>query len=196
MADAGFAILLAFDGDKGGYDATERNGAKLAAYIAAANAWHLTSWSQFDSLPADVALRAWAVLADRATDHTDSLAERQGIVTLPLTRPRRHAPQRTWTPPKAPRTGRDLDSIPTGEYVHALTGLDIEPGRRADCPLPDHDDHSRDFLAYEENCSWVCYGCNRGGRIFDFAAAVWGIGPVLRGDAFRDVRDRLHETFG
>ncbi len=39
---------------------------------------------------------------------------------------------------------------------------------------------------------WFCFGCRRGGSIYDFAALLWGAEP--RGPDFVGLRDRLSDT--
>lgn len=191
----GFAIKLALDADSSGTTATTKAGDKLHQAAAAHNAWTLGSWDDFDKLPADLQQQAWRQLADQAWHHTAETADREGIVGMPPHPPDRPRPQRAWTPLRTPGTNRTLDDIPTEEYVQRLTGHDAHPGRRSNCPLPDHDDHSNDFAAYHGG-SFNCFGCNRGGTIFQFAAHLWGIPTPLHGATFREVRDRLHDIFG
>ncbi|MBA2707562.1 MAG: hypothetical protein H0U59_07145 [Gemmatimonadaceae bacterium] len=38
------------------------------------------------------------------------------------------------------------------------------------CPLPDHHDKTPSFHVYPQQNTWHCFGCNRGGDIFDLAA--------------------------
>lgn len=156
------------------------------------SAWHAEDWEHFESLPEEQQEKAWALLAHRAKMRSDGIAHHSGVMDIPVERTPK--PARTWKPHSAIR-GRELDSIPTPDYVQALTGEEVDPRRQACCPLPDHEDSTASFKAYD-NCSWTCYGCNRGGRIFDFAAALWGIHGPLRGDTFREVRDRLTGIFG
>lgn len=158
-------------------------------------AWAICrSWDEFDRWHTpEEQDAAWSQIAAEARSRSDGVAITQGVIAT-LEVPKR--PERIWTPPKRMDGRRDLDAIPTTEYVYTLTGADVEHGRRCDCPLPDHDDHSRDFaLVRGSATNWCCYGCNRGGTIFQFAAYLWGYGVPLRGDAFREVRDRLNEIF-
>jgi hypothetical protein len=189
-----FQILLAFDSDEPGHKAMLRAGAKIERYTAAINAWHTGSWEAFDQLADDVQTDAWRFLTNQTSDRSAAIADAEGVAELPLYPVKRAQPKRTWVP-HATHRGRKLDDIPTVDYVHALTGKDVDIRRPSCCPLPDHDDSTASFHAYENN-SWVCYGCDRGGRIFDFAAALWGIGGALRGNTFRSLRDRLQEIFG
>lgn len=158
-------------------------------------AWTVGSWEAFDLLPAELQNAAWRQLALEAANHSEGIAlYEESLAPAPPPEP---APRRAWAPAKAPRDVFlcVLDDIATEEYVSRLTGEDIHPGRRANCPLPHHDDHSRDFAAYHDR-TFNCFGCNRGGTIFQFAAHLWGYNTPLHGDTFREIRDRLHGIFG
>lgn len=152
------------------------------------------SWEDFDRLHPAVQAGAWTQLALEAKRKTDGIACYESVVDVPIQLP--PPPERKWTPrPMDP--GWQLDDIPTSEYVHALTGTEVEPGRRANCPFPDHEDHSRDFSVTRNDPSgFHCYGCNRGGTIFQFAAILWGYALPLRGENFRAVRSRLLNELG
>jgi hypothetical protein len=67
------------------------------------------------------------------------------------------------------------------------------------CPLPDHDDAYASCQVYAEaEQGWWCFGCGRGGRIYDLASLLsggaWGAG--LRGEAFRSVREMVAAAVG
>lgn len=69
-----------------------------------------------------------------------------------------------------------LTEIPPPEYVQALTGVEVPHHSTIRCPLPGHDDRTPSFKAYlEPERGWYCFGCHRGGTIYDFAAALWGM---------------------
>ena len=74
----------------------------------------------------------------------------------------------------------------------ALTGL--EPNSRGDVVCPLHDDTNPSLHVYPGDGGWYCFGCERGGTIFDMAGALWGIEP--RGKGYHDIRRRLHAMFG
>lgn len=84
----------------------------------------------------------------------------------------------------------DLRTITSREYVPELVG---DEGFRIHCPLPDHDDHSRDFAVYDDE-HWHCFGCNRSGDIFELAGALWGLDH--RGKGFNEICARLGSIFG
>lgn len=46
---------------------------------------------------------------------------------------------------------------------------------RARCPFPWHDDSTPSFTLYPDH--WFCYGCNIGGSVIDFVAAIHGCEP-------------------
>jgi hypothetical protein len=84
-------------------------------------------------------------------------------------------------------------------YFLALCGLRVpEQGAMVKCPLPDHDDAYASCQVYgEAEQGWWCFGCSRGGRIYDLAALMSGEawGRDLRGDAFRSVRELVAAAF-
>jgi CHC2 zinc finger len=93
----------------------------------------------------------------------------------------------------APKTFTDddvLKSIAPAIYVEALTPGEFSAHGWTCCPFPDHDDQTPSFRAYPDpDEGWYCYGCNRGGTIYDFAGALWGLST--RGSAFIELRRRL-----
>lgn len=108
----------------------------------------------------------------------------------PVPKPER---KRLWAP-SAVHLGIDLEDIPTETYVYVLAGLEGQARRRrVACPFPEHEDDHPSFAIYET--AFNCFGCNRGGRIWDFAALLWGYNVPVRGDSFREVRARLLELF-
>jgi diadenosine tetraphosphatase ApaH/serine/threonine PP2A family protein phosphatase len=83
-----------------------------------------------------------------------------------------------------------LDDIPPAEYVQALTWTEVPSHGMICCPLPDHDERTPSFRAYEDPArGWFCFGCGRGGSIYDLGAALWGMST--RGPAFHDLRREL-----
>lgn len=90
----------------------------------------------------------------------------------------------------AQRSPRDagpdaLLSIPPTIYVPAFTSRALGVDGKIVCPL--HDDRTPSLHAYPTaEQGWSCFGCNRGGSIYDLAAAVSGIGT--RGADFKRLR--------
>jgi hypothetical protein len=78
-----------------------------------------------------------------------------------------------------------LRSIPADVYVPALLG--VEPGRDGKIACPFHPDSTPSLHVYDDH--WHCYGCDRGGSIIDFGAALYSIEP--RGRGYHDIRRRL-----
>jgi CHC2 zinc finger len=103
------------------------------------------------------------------------------------------APERPRRRYLAPNTFSDDDVLATiapALYIEALTGEEISDCAMVSCPLPDHEDRTPSFRAYDDpERGWYCFGCNRGGAIYDFAGALRGI--PTRGASFTELRDRL-----
>lgn len=99
---------------------------------------------------------------------------------------------------RGPRHGefkRDghLDTIPPTVYIERLTGQTPERGF-VSCPLPDHDDRTPSCKVWDDpSKGWFCYGCDRGGTIYDLAAGFYNL-PTT-GDGFKEIRRRLEEVF-
>jgi hypothetical protein len=73
-------------------------------------------------------------------------------------------------------------------YFLALCAVRVpDGGGIVRCPLPDHDDAYASCQVYAEaEQGWWCFGCARGGRIYDLASLMAGgsWGRELRGEAF------------
>jgi len=81
-----------------------------------------------------------------------------------------------------------LAAIPPPLYVELLTGR--ERGRDGKIACPFHDDRTPSLEVYDDPADgWFCFGCERGGTIIDFGAALYGIEP--RGASFGELRRRL-----
>jgi CHC2 zinc finger/RepB DNA-primase from phage plasmid len=97
--------------------------------------------------------------------------------------------------PRAGRTALDrkLLAIPAVEYVRVLAGR--EPNRAGKVLCPFHPETDPSLQLYPDG-TFYCFGsgCRRGGSIFDFAAAGWGIGT--REEDFLELRRRLASEFG
>lgn len=84
--------------------------------------------------------------------------------------------------------GDALRALAAADYAPLLTGREIGRDGKMRCPF--HDDSTPSFHAYDEPArGWVCFGCQRGGSIIDFGAALYAIEP--RGRGFHDIRRRL-----
>jgi CHC2-type zinc finger protein len=99
------------------------------------------------------------------------------------------------TPPAPCRSivGEDpLRSIPPAVYVRVLTGRVVGRDRKVSCPL--HEDRTPSLHVYERpKQGWYCFGCGRGGSIYDLAGELFGVSP--RGLGFLQLRLRLRERF-
>lgn len=168
----------------------------LTEYVAPTRIQNVAaSWEDFDKLPLDVQTEAWAQLRIEAARRVDGIAHHEGSIYLPVVAAPR--PKRAWKPRRVNDPSAALDTLETSDYVHALTGTEVAPRKPACCPLPGHDDDSPSFsVTRSDPTHFYCYGCNRGGSIFDFAAHLWEIPGSLRGDRFREVRDRLLDELG
>jgi hypothetical protein len=86
------------------------------------------------------------------------------------------------------RTRDPLRAVSPEVYVPILTGQAVPAGRKVRCPL--HDDRVPSLHVYPDaDRGWFCFGCRRGGSIYDLAALLWGIPP--RGHGFVVLRRRL-----
>ena len=104
------------------------------------------------------------------------------------------------TPHAHAAVGSDsLLDIEPAVYVEALTGTAVPAHGKIACPFH-HEDRTPSLHVYREpERGWYCYGCGRGGSIYDFAAALWLTGQSdapLRGEDFLELRGRLSELFG
>jgi hypothetical protein len=85
-----------------------------------------------------------------------------------------------------------LRRIPPEVYVQTLTGERVGRDRKVTCPL--HDDRTPSLHVYEDpERGWYCFGCGRGGSIYDLAAALYGL--PLRGSGFVRLRGLLRDRF-
>jgi hypothetical protein len=85
----------------------------------------------------------------------------------------------------------ELLGVDAAHYIERLTGLDVGRDRKVRCPF--HEDRSPSLHAYRDpKRGWYCFGCGRGGSVYDFAALLWGCDT--RGDDFLALRDRLSAT--
>jgi hypothetical protein len=137
----------------------------------------------------------YADLTSRAYDVRDLVGD---LPDPPADDPR--APKRIRRQPTAPSPRRGAIDDPVDrwtprEYFAALCGV-AETNRdgKARCPLPDHDDPRASlWIGDSPEAGWFCFGCSRGGRIFDLASLLIGgpWGADLRGEAFREARAEL-----
>ena len=111
-----------------------------------------------------------------------------------------------WLPGRsrcAPRISDDpLLAIAPARYVEGLTGIQVPRSGKVRCPF--HPDDTPSLHVYREpRHGWYCYGCCRGGSIYDFASLLWLSGQSsggragwkLKGREFLWVRQRVAEMF-
>ena len=86
-------------------------------------------------------------------------------------------------------TADPLRQLPPAVYVQALTGRTIGRDHKIACPFHG-EDHVPSLHVYDTpERGWYCFGCGRGGSIYDLAAEVYGLSP--RGREFVELRERL-----
>jgi bifunctional DNA primase/polymerase-like protein len=107
--------------------------------------------------------------------------------------------------PPPPRSGTDADgdwllTRSPREYVRLLAGIEVGRDGKGRCPLPGHAprrpggeiDGTPSLHVYESpQRGWYCFGCERGGGIYQFAALVGGCSTPLRGAEFLTVQRAL-----
>ena len=73
-------------------------------------------------------------------------------------------------------------------YVERLTGAPVGRSGKVRCPF--HEDRTPSLHVYEDpRRGWYCFGCGRGGSIYDFAGLLLGRGT--RGEDFIELRREL-----
>src|ERR1019366_5105552 len=91
-----------------------------------------------------------------------------------------------------------LLAIEPVRYVQTLTGRKVPRSRKVSCPF--HEDRTPSLHVYPQPAQgWACFGCGRGGSIYDLAGELWLSGQSpdapLRGRQFIEVRQRLLTMF-
>ncbi len=85
-------------------------------------------------------------------------------------------------------------------YFRLLVGVEVaERGGHIPCPLPDHREQLASCMVYgEADSGWHCFGCSRGGTIYDLASLLEGgaWGRDLRGEAFTELKARVQRELG
>lgn len=81
-----------------------------------------------------------------------------------------------------------LLSIEPARYIPELTGLALGRDSKVSCPFHEDRTPSLHVFATAER-GWFCFGCGRGGSIYDLAASLWGL--QTRGGEFVELRERL-----
>lgn len=150
----------------------------------------------FHALPPELEERTWALLA------LECERERRSFLRDPLDEPPvPRVPKR----PRVPRpvtfdTGRcathgvvmddPLLAIPPPVFVERLADVEVPRSGMVHCPLPGHDERTPSCKVYDDpERGFYCFGCHRGGTIYDFGAALWEM--PTRGPAFNSLRQSL-----
>jgi len=95
----------------------------------------------------------------------------------------RDLPQRGASRPHVPGADPLLEIAPA-VYVEVMTGERVGRDGKVRCPLPDHEDRTPSCAVYDDpERGWYCFGCGRGGSVYDLATALSGIGT--RGEDFK-----------
>lgn len=120
--------------------------------------------------------------------------------TIPVVRLVGHLPDpptrhREPRPPRINPIDREVDpllSVSADHYYTALTGRELSRGN-VQCPFHgDGQERNPSMRLYDD--TWYCFGCCRGGSIYEFGAALWDMGT--RGADFRALRERLTQELG
>ena len=70
------------------------------------------------------------------------------------------------------RLSDPLEAIPPPLYVEQLTGHRVDRSGKIRCPF--HEDRTPSFHVYEDpGRGWYCFGCGRGGSVYDLASLLW-----------------------
>ncbi len=84
-------------------------------------------------------------------------------------------------------------------YFRALAGVEVPTeGGMIPCPLSDHDDaHASCQVLAEPDRGWWCFGCSRGGRVYDLASLLVGgpWGRELRGHCFATAQEVVAASY-
>jgi hypothetical protein len=85
-----------------------------------------------------------------------------------------------------------LRRIPPAVYVTVLTGQALGRDGKVTCPF--HEDRTPSLHVYARaEQGWYCFGCGRGGSIYDLAAELYGVSA--RGRGFLRLRAVLQQRF-
>lgn len=90
------------------------------------------------------------------------------------------------------QTARDLKVVwPIERFATIAMAVELRRVGRSlvgRCPLPDHEDRTPSFHVYPGDDRWHCFGCNRGGDIFDLTGLYFGLAR------FRDQVQRIADA--
>lgn len=126
-----------------------------------------------------------------AAEHPRYLAEEVVGALAPRRATQRRRPNRGGSH----RPADPLRQIPPSVYFAALTGLEPSREGKVCCPLRAHVDPGPSCHVYESaGEGWYCFGCGRGGDIYELAGELWGL--RREGREFLELRDLLAKRFG
>lgn len=132
----------------------------------------------------------WADLQGRGTDSAELVAG--------LKDPRPPARVSAGRPHRGAPTPSEAERLSPPEYFSALCQIAVpESGGYVHCPV--HEERTPSCMVYpSSDRGWHCFGCNRGGGIYDLASLLTGgpWGGELRGGAFRGAKTRVEESLG
>lgn len=101
--------------------------------------------------------------------------------------------RRSARPRKARASEDPLLAVPPPVYFERLTGRRVGRSGKVRCPF--HDDRTPSLHVYRDPArGWYCFGCGRGGSIYDLAASLWGRGT--QGREFVELRRELGRRLG
>lgn len=131
--------------------------------------------------------------SERTAPSIEFLIMKQDAILEELTR-RMHLADRFGNDPRGPKWPnsndkryQDLLSLaaelkqewPIDRFMTVLMGCKLERSSRdrfrCHCPLPGHTDKSPSLVVYVDQNTVHCFGCNRGGDVFDLTGFYFGI---------------------
>ena len=102
-------------------------------------------------------------------------AERVSFGELDRVLPPEPSPSEPVIRSRRPRIGLGdpLEAIPPRVYVEQLTGQRVGRSGKIRCPFH-HEDRTPSLHVYDDpEQGWYCFGCGRGGTIYDLASLLW-----------------------
>ena len=94
-----------------------------------------------------------------------------------------------------PRPDDELASLAPPRYFALLAGVAVpEAGGYVSCPV--HEERTASCMVWPDDRGWWCFGCGRGGGIYDLVSLLAGgpWGRALKGERFRQARDALRRV--
>lgn len=88
--------------------------------------------------------------------------------------------------------GDYLRTIPPARYFAIFAGAIPDASGKVRCPLPDHPDRTPSCHLFPDG--WRCFGCGRGGSIYDLVGYLVGASFPLRGAEFLAVQGAIYDA--